>query len=168
MVKDVPSERNALVIARDMWRWCGGLLGFALTAAARQLLARTGGEEMVAAIIEAAGAFLLTGGIGIFVVWCIYHVWWRLPPQRLHRLEPDLLRAIRPFYDGFGNVDNDVIGNNSFLVIAIARKLDRMGIPRPTLDDGGRIWVVYLRRLAGEAKASAIAEAKMVLKDMQK
>ncbi len=83
-------------------------------------------------------------------------------------MEPDLLVASGTFRDPIGNVDDSRFGKNSIPTRAVVRKLDRMGIPRPSMEDGGILWVTYLRRLAGEAQAGAVAEAKTVWGEIQK
>ena len=83
-------------------------------------------------------------------------------------MEPDLLRASGAFLDRRRNIVDSRSGKNFPLTRTIARELDRIGIPRPSLDDRGKLWFIYLRRLAGEAKAGAIAQAKMVWGEIQK
>ena len=149
-------ERTALAVARQLWRWGGWILSFAIGAAAKQLLARSGGSEVVEAIIEAAGAFLLTGGISLFLTWTAYHMWQILPPQRFRRLEEGLIIAYNQLHS-HGQKPEDISEIRSAI-----RRLDKFQIPHPGMQGRALDWLTFLRRLIGEARAGAVKEARLV------
>ena len=59
------TDHTHITVAGHLWRWCGWALGFAITAAGRELLIEFSGDDMVAGIINSVGAGALTGGKGI-------------------------------------------------------------------------------------------------------
>lgn len=149
-------ERTALVVARQLWRWGGWILSFAISAAARQLLARSGGPEATAAAIEASGAFLLTGGICLLITWFIYMCWINSPTQRFRRIVQELIVADNDLY---GHQRNPEDISNIRLII---RRLDKLRIPHPGAQGELMDWKTFLSRIIGEATAGDVKEAKLV------
>ena len=119
-------------------------------------LARSGGSEVVEAIIEAAGAFLLTGGISLFLTWTAYHMWQISPPQRFRRLEEGLIIAYNQLHS-HGQKPEDISEIRSAI-----RRLDKFQIPHPGMQGRALYWLTFLRRLIGEARAGADKEARLV------
>ena len=149
-------ERTALVVARQLWHWGGWIPSFAIGVAAKQLLARAGGSEVVEATIEAAGVFLLTGGICLFLTWSAYHMWRHSAPQRFRRLEEGLIIADNQLHS-YGRNPEDISG-----IRFVIRSLDKLRIPHPGAEGQAKDWQMFLGRIVGEARAGAVKEARLV------
>ena len=149
-------ERTALAVARQLWQWGGWILSFAIGAAAKQLLARSGGTEVVEATIEAVGAFLLAGGICLFFTWAVYHMWWISAPQQFCRLAEDLIIADNHLHSYERNPE-DISG-----IRFVIRHLDKLRIPHPGAQGKAIDWQMFLSRIVGEARAGAVEEARLV------
>lgn len=141
--------------------WAGGIFGAALVAAARQLLIRSGGPELVEAAIEAAGAFLLTAGVGVVVAWIVYHFWQTRPPQRLHRMEDAL--AVAENHLSYKAKPKEIP-----YIRFIVRRFDKLSVPNPGVEGTKTDWLVYLPRIRGEAQAGSIEEARSVWPEIAK
>ena len=169
------SNRTGIAIASSMWRWGGWVPGFAIAAAARQLLVQFSGDDVVEGVLYSVGVGLLVGGFCLFLTWLAYAIWQAMPSQRLSRMGPALTEAKRslsvrrpPGYYRFG--ERYYVSQNPKNISSIrevVRKLDRLRIPHPGVNGSASHWFVYLGRLIGESKARALKAARSLWREMQ-
>lgn len=85
----------------------------------------------------------------------------------LHKLRRAMVRPGRDLLEGDVEVDETLTLEDMSSVRTVARKLDKLNIEHPPIDEKGSIWYTYVKRIFGEVNAGAIGDARVVWRGMK-
>lgn len=152
-----------------LWRWMGSVAISAIFAIGWWMFRKSVGDQAMLILLQALGVGLMVFAAGTMVVWLGYTVWYWLPAQRLKRLAPELESARTDLWNMLVGVAKSDASVRHFPKIRKAiHDLNRLKIPHPGLDGSAGTWDGFIMRLLGAAKAGSIAEARTILKEIEK
>lgn len=155
-------------IVPSLWRWGGWIPGILLLAFGRELTLAKGIGTVATVLLVALGKSLMVVAFGLLLMWAGGFIWLICSPaRRLHKLDAQIRAARQSFYSANGYFLGGMKAKNSSSVRHLIRDLDKLKIPRPTLNSEGLVWDHFLSRLLGEARASTLDKAKEIWAEME-